>query len=125
MPDLGVNLKEPWIMGIPFPAFDLPVLGPVLALAFALGDPLEHGRQGVILHENNPCMLHHLWDCAAICPRLHRRDEDRAEEDEQATHSQGHQATLPHGPPAPEAMEDGTRTRSMRIVHDRVRPETR
>ena len=73
-------------MGIPFPAFDLPVLGPVLALAFALGDPLEHGWQGVILHEHNPCMLHHLRDGAALCPRRHRLDEDRAEEDEQTTH---------------------------------------
>ena len=112
-------------MVIPFPAFDLPVLGPVLALAFALGDPLEHRRQGVIPHENNPRMLHHLRDRAALCPRRHRLDEDRAEEDEQTTHPQGHQDPLPHGPPAPEAMEDGTRTHSMRIVHDRVRPETR
>ena len=45
-PDDGINLKESGVIGIPFATHDLPVPGHVLALAFALRDPLHHGIQG-------------------------------------------------------------------------------
>ena len=91
-PDDGINLKEPGVMAIPCAAQDLPVPGPVLALAFALGDPLQHGRQGLILHNDNPGLLHHLRDDMVRSLRWHGRAEDSSDHEQQTTQHEGHHA---------------------------------
>jgi hypothetical protein len=61
-PDKGINLEEPRIMAILFPAYDPALLRPVLAATFTLGDPMHHGRQRVLLHDDHRSRVHRLED---------------------------------------------------------------
>jgi hypothetical protein len=53
-------------MAILFAADDPALLRPVLAATFALGDPVHHGRQRVLLHEDHRSSMHLPEDGAAL-----------------------------------------------------------
>jgi hypothetical protein len=99
-PDDAINLKEPGVMTIPCAAQDRPVPGPVLAVAFALGDPLQYGRQGLILHHDHTGLLHHLRDNLVRAFRWQRRAEDSGDNEQQTTQHEGYPAACAPGPPA-------------------------
>jgi hypothetical protein len=61
-PDNAINLKEPRIMAILCAAYDPALLRPVLAATFTLGDPMHHGRQRVLLHDDHRSRVHRLED---------------------------------------------------------------
>jgi hypothetical protein len=48
-----VNLKQPEVRGMLRAAYHPPILGKILAPTFALGDPVQHGRQRVRLQEDD------------------------------------------------------------------------
>jgi hypothetical protein len=68
-PDNGINLKEPRIMAILCATDDPALLRPVLAATFALGDPVHHGRQRVLLHDAHRSSVPLLEDGATLAWR--------------------------------------------------------
>jgi len=111
-PDDRINLKEPRILGMPFATQDLPVLRKLLARAFALGNPLEHGRQRVILHHNHVGLWHHLRDRTACVPQRDGRAQEDTDTEQQPAQHEDHQAAYRPRPPttATECADTGSHT---------------
>jgi hypothetical protein len=78
-PDDRINLKESNIVRIPLATQDLPVPRPVLAPAFALGNPLQHGRQRVLLHDDHLGLRHDLGDGTVRVPQRDGLAQEGAE----------------------------------------------
>src|SRR5262245_534224 len=80
-PDMGVNLKEPEVMVIPFASHDLALLRPVLATTLALGVPWHYGRLRIRLYNDDGSRVYRLGDRAALFKRGHVLTEDCGNEE--------------------------------------------
>jgi hypothetical protein len=78
---MGVNLKEPEVMVIPFASHDLALLRPVLAATFALSDPVHDRRQRICLYNDDGSRVYRLGDRTAPFKRGHVVVEDRGNEE--------------------------------------------
>jgi len=81
---MGINLKEPEVMVIPFASHDLALLRPVLATTFALGDPVHDRQQRIRLHHDDWGRVYRLGDRTALFQRGHVLAEDRGNEEQQS-----------------------------------------
>mgnify|MGYP003391501334 CR=1 FL=1 len=118
-PDDGINLKETKILRIAFTPEHLPIARPLLPPTFALGNPLEHGRQRILLYHDHRGRWLHLGARTACLPPGNHLAKEGAEAEQQPTHHEGHQAAWR---PCPATTTTGADPRQRNLAQIRLDP---